>query len=60
MKLYHGDAGGGTIPLRLIVLLRTIVYGKKRRKRVEIINVSVNDGFIYETHSGYCNKFDGD
>ena len=25
-----------------------------------IITVSVNDGYIYETHSGYCNKFDGD
>ena len=27
---------------------------------MEIIAVSVNDGYIYETHNGYCNKYDGD
>ena len=25
-----------------------------------ISTVSVNDGYIYDTHSSYCNRFDGD
>ena len=25
-----------------------------------VITVSVNNGYIYETHNGYCNKFDCD